>query len=64
MTRVKICGITDADDARNAALLGTDAIGLNFYERSPRYIDVSREDDDNPNHSGRSVLRVKTASVR
>jgi hypothetical protein len=23
-----------------------------------RYIDVSREDDDNPNHSGRSVLRV------
>jgi hypothetical protein len=29
-----------------------------------RYIDVSREDDDNPNHSGRSVLRVKTASVR
>ena len=29
-----------------------------------RYVDVSREDDDNPNHSGRSVLRVATASVR
>ena len=28
-----------------------------------RYIDVSREDDDNPNHSGRSVLRVPTASL-
>lgn len=41
MTRIKICGVTDPDDARNAALLGADAIGLNFYEKSPRCIDAS-----------------------
>jgi len=42
VTRIKICGITDPDDARDAILLGADAIGLNFHEKSPRYIDASR----------------------
>ena len=42
MTRVKICGITEVEDARDAALLGVDAIGLNFYPKSPRCIDGSR----------------------
>ena len=42
MTRVKICGIREFEDARDAALLGADAIGLNFYPSSPRYIEAAR----------------------
>jgi phosphoribosylanthranilate isomerase len=42
VTRVKICGIKEFEDARDAVLLGADAIGLNFYQSSPRYIDATR----------------------
>src|SRR5215813_15638225 len=41
MTRVKICGIREFEDARDAVLLGAHAIGLNFYPSSPRYIEPS-----------------------
>src|SRR5262249_30371121 len=37
--RIKICGVTNPADACRAAALGADAIGLNFYLQSPRYID-------------------------
>src|ERR1700731_5009384 len=42
MTRVKICGITNAEDARVACEAGVDAIGLNFYSRSPRALSLEK----------------------
>ena len=36
--RIKICGITRVEDARMAWAAGADALGLNFYPRSSRYV--------------------------
>src|SRR5262245_33060481 len=38
MVRIKICGVTTPADARFAADAGADAVGLNFYPRSPRFV--------------------------
>jgi phosphoribosylanthranilate isomerase len=40
--RVKICGITNPADAELAASLGADAIGLNFYTNSPRFVSSAK----------------------
>jgi phosphoribosylanthranilate isomerase len=53
-TRIKICGITNPADAERAADLGVNWVGLNFYAKSPRYIDEA---------AARSILQVLPASV-
>jgi len=40
VTRVKICGVTTAEDVELCVAAGADAIGLNFYARSVRCVDV------------------------
>jgi len=41
-TRIKICGITRAEDLRAAVDHGADAIGFNCYPRSPRFVAADR----------------------
>lgn len=42
MIRIKICGVTTPDDARMVADAGADAVGLNFYPKSPRFVTASQ----------------------
>jgi len=53
--QVKICGVTNVEDARACADLGADIIGLNFYPQSARYI--------RPQHA-RKIIEVIPRGVR
>ncbi|MGD0654735.1 MAG: phosphoribosylanthranilate isomerase [Thermoguttaceae bacterium] len=54
MFRIKICGITDPGDARTAIQAGADAVGLNFYPASPRFITPA---------GARQICRVLPAEI-
>ncbi|MDH3718295.1 MAG: phosphoribosylanthranilate isomerase [Planctomycetota bacterium] len=41
MFRIKICGLTSIADARTVRHSGADAVGLNFYDQSRRFVDVT-----------------------
>lgn len=44
-TKIKICGIQNIADAQLCEKIGVDAIGLVFYEPSPRHVEISQAKD-------------------
>ena len=58
MTAVKICGITNLEDAQLACDLGATALGFNFWRRSSRYVAPEKVSVITKLLSGRNVLFV------
>jgi len=56
MTKVKVCGVIDPDNAWAAVNLGADFLGLNFYPRSPRYVGLGRAQEIADAVRGRTTL--------
>ena len=47
LVKVKICGITNIEDALAAVDMGADLLGFNFYDKSKRYI-IALEEEQIP----------------
>ena len=45
IVKVKICGITNYEDAAAATDMGADLLGFNFYPKSPRYVTLRKAAD-------------------
>jgi phosphoribosylanthranilate isomerase len=43
--KIKICGITNLDDAKLAIALGADMLGFNCYPQSPRYVPLEKTEE-------------------
>jgi phosphoribosylanthranilate isomerase len=42
IVKIKICGLTNLEDAQAAVDMGADLLGFNFYKGSPRYVEPTR----------------------
>ena len=58
MTKVKICGITNLEDARHAIECGADMLGFNFYRGSKRHVEPAIAADIVRELSGSTVEYV------
>lgn len=66
--QIKICGLTNVDDTRWACQCGADAIGLNFYSKSKRFVDSDRataiaDEIDRFNHRQEGETNVRKIRV-
>src|SRR5437868_5083645 len=57
MTWIKICGITNPEDARESVAAGANALGFVFYEKSPRRVKVEPDEA----YKGKRVQKIHVA---